>query len=624
MLDILQILPVPAGDPESGESIDLATVQVISVASLTSFLQNRSELIDNAPLLCPHQKLNPSLVKSCKYVTAKGAAKLYEHLSGGPPMLLGDSMCRDCVYARCKSLRVQKKTGEDAKEIQSLLKLKLDVSKPTFWVGKNSLKYWKSLVNKDLAIKNIMNRNESPTSSSESKNNIHHSRSGLLSSQTNGDRNIINSSKSESDKINSCKNEPLDKSDQISQVHESNLSKIRLNNVPTANTGGSKVLEPNEPDCLNNKISLRKRVIDDRPVEDERSKRIRIGGTRNSEISESIHEDSTNSHNISLRRNYNKSKSIPSPLENIDGGKTVNNTKHMKPSVIPSQEMSECFVLIEKLESTMNLLKSKLYKVCKDQQTQYEQEDNNLVDLLPNEGKKMNGELDSYDSDSVQLDHADPSVDSEHILNSKIEFNTYNVKSETPNDSSFKRNNHILKLKIEPTKSEQDSQKRRSDQNIIISENRRSKRKRINDETSDNDTSSPTNQNNESYSNSIDRVLENNKRGNVKSPELRQCYTEEGNENRWNSEAKYEETNNSMNSSGMNKEVEIVHEESRSKRQQDQVVNGDGEAKKRRQREGRDNEGDEDEESTDENGQKEFNEDILCPHGKCFVDISDI
>lgn len=68
MLDILGILPVPE------TLVDLASVQVISVASLTDWMQNRSEPVDNSPLLCPHDKLCPSLVRSCKYVTAEGVS----------------------------------------------------------------------------------------------------------------------------------------------------------------------------------------------------------------------------------------------------------------------------------------------------------------------------------------------------------------------------------------------------------------------------------------------------------------------------------------------------------------------------------------------------------------------
>uniref|UniRef100_A0A8D8YKT5 Ubiquitin carboxyl-terminal hydrolase 48 n=1 Tax=Cacopsylla melanoneura TaxID=428564 RepID=A0A8D8YKT5_9HEMI len=676
MLDILQLLPVSAGDTESREPIDLATVQVISVASLTSFLQNRLEPIDNAPLLCPHQKLNPSLVRSCKYVTAKGAAKLYDHLSGGPPLFLEDSMCRECVYGRCKSLRVQKKTGEDAKEIQSLLKLKLDVSKPTYWVGKNSLKYWKSLVNKDLAIKSIVigNENEIPASYNENKashnenkashienqNIVNHSQSGLVNSITNGDRNmvyIVNSVKSESIEI---KTEPMDTSD-TSPLSERSSSRRRLNNVSNID---SHVFETNG---LSNEIGkcnssfknnhshptsneevesrtkpvLRKRVTDEKPAGDERSKRIRMGGGRHSESiqensskiqensgrnSDSIQENSSNKHTIGLRRNYYNNKSISNPKDNTDGagGDTVHNAKHnMKPFQIRPQEMNECFVLLETVQTTIDLLKSKLNKVCKNQSMQNEQE-NEFHHHLPNEENKMNGELDRYDSDSVQYD---ANVNSEHILNSKIEFNTYTSKSKNADEISAKRKSDTLKLTIEPAKFEQDSRKRRSDQDSSIrsdedsrtssiSEKRRSKRRRAKDEMSDNDTSSPSDQNNESYSNTIDRVLENNTRGDVESPELRQCYTEELNENnRWNSD-----TNDNDNTRSSKTEVEIVGEVIKSKRKENQVMNGDEEVKRRRQRDGADNEGEEDEDSADENGQKEFNEDILCPHGELIPD----
>ncbi|KAI5753412.1 hypothetical protein M8J77_000039 [Diaphorina citri] len=618
MIDILKILPVQSENPEN--VVNLATVQVISVASLTSFLQNKSEPVDNTPLLCPHQKLSPSMVRSCKYISTEGAAKLFDHLSGGPQLFLLESICHECVQAKCEFLRVKKKTGDDAKEIQSMLKMKLDVSKPTFWVGKNSLKYWKSLVNKDLAMKKITNGVDSP--SYNENNSLNQAGNGIANVQSDDEKKQLSPISSSSDK--NVQSSPLKSNSQSNNMLDTlayNLFIDRRSNKECETNGDSIEDSVSESEVDKNSNGFRKRLLDCRHVEDEqleRTKRIRTSDRRVPSCNSSndaLQEINCNNTNTSCN---NKNTIHPKDSLNSDQvNNTGKNIKETKSSFVISPEMTECYVLMENLETTFNLFKSKFLCVLKQQQNQQQKE--NPCDKIKNLQCTRVSPQGDNDIDEHFVGPDD--VNSEQILTSKIEFNTY-VKSESL-DESFNRNNH-LHINLESQEGNVTSIEATSIMNSKLELNHVDKDLNGGQGTSlDNGgVSSPL----KSYSNSIERVLEQNKKGTVKSPDLTKCEEDNDNEvetfrrNRTydhNSCTKSTRTNQSKNEG-------LLYEDkahSRFDDKQNDQVNGDNERRKRKMKDG-DNDGEEDEESTDENTQKEFNEDILCPHGELIPDES--
>ncbi|GFG35467.1 hypothetical protein Cfor_09123, partial [Coptotermes formosanus] len=106
--------------------------------------------VDNSPVVCPHGKLNPNSLTQTKCISSVAADILYSKYEGGPRLLGDVSMCLPCVKHKCYVIRLKNKTAEDNKRIMTLLKMKLDSSEPTFWVGKNSLRCWRKLVLREI------------------------------------------------------------------------------------------------------------------------------------------------------------------------------------------------------------------------------------------------------------------------------------------------------------------------------------------------------------------------------------------------------------------------------------------------------------------------------------------
>ncbi|KAG1654322.1 Ubiquitin carboxyl-terminal hydrolase 48 [Nymphon striatum] len=103
-------------------------VEFIPTEWLINWLNNKPalEIIDNAPFLCQHSKLNPDEIGNMKCVNSSTAEKLFEIYKGGPR--LKDALCRECVKMHCEVLQMKAKSLRDNKNIASLLKEKLSSS----------------------------------------------------------------------------------------------------------------------------------------------------------------------------------------------------------------------------------------------------------------------------------------------------------------------------------------------------------------------------------------------------------------------------------------------------------------------------------------------------------------
>lgn len=120
--------------------------EVISVKWLNLWLANSKEEfepVDNSPLLCSHNRLNPDLVSNAKYITTAAADTIFGKYGGGPRLPASEALCRDCITAKCRRIKFRIKLTEDAKELSNLLKHKEELDGNGFWVGKKSLKDWR-------------------------------------------------------------------------------------------------------------------------------------------------------------------------------------------------------------------------------------------------------------------------------------------------------------------------------------------------------------------------------------------------------------------------------------------------------------------------------------------------
>ncbi|EDO30738.1 predicted protein [Nematostella vectensis] len=77
--------------------------------------------IDNSSLLCCHGRLSPEKYQYSKRISCKAADVLYTKY-GGVPRLQRDSMCRECVQRKCRSIQFRLRLNEDDKAIKALNK----------------------------------------------------------------------------------------------------------------------------------------------------------------------------------------------------------------------------------------------------------------------------------------------------------------------------------------------------------------------------------------------------------------------------------------------------------------------------------------------------------------------
>ena len=82
------------------------------------------------------------------------AEMLYEEAGKGMGRkLTPDALCGKCVKNRCRQIRLNKDSVEDAKAITIWLKEPVPAEgdeRPFFWVGKETLKRWRAIAKGDL------------------------------------------------------------------------------------------------------------------------------------------------------------------------------------------------------------------------------------------------------------------------------------------------------------------------------------------------------------------------------------------------------------------------------------------------------------------------------------------
>lgn len=109
------------------------------------------EPVDMKLFLCSHGKLDFRQLVSYKCVKRTGAQHLYDLFICDQPMTYAD-LCLSCVKYKCATLQLQKKAKSDAARITNLVKnFRADQVCEGFWVGKESLKNWKKMAERNLA-----------------------------------------------------------------------------------------------------------------------------------------------------------------------------------------------------------------------------------------------------------------------------------------------------------------------------------------------------------------------------------------------------------------------------------------------------------------------------------------
>ena len=122
---------------------------------------NAAPMIDTSPYLCPHGRLDLDNIPQVKAVNYDVAEMLYEEAGKGMGRkLTPDALCGKCVKNRCRQIKLNKESAEDAKLITMWLKEPVppasaaaaegDTERLFFWVGKETLKRWRAIAKADL------------------------------------------------------------------------------------------------------------------------------------------------------------------------------------------------------------------------------------------------------------------------------------------------------------------------------------------------------------------------------------------------------------------------------------------------------------------------------------------
>ncbi|KAK3916045.1 Ubiquitin carboxyl-terminal hydrolase 48 [Frankliniella fusca] len=108
--------------------------------------ESKTPAINNINEICPHGGVDPSKVTYMKIISAEAADVLYKRFGGGPRIQTPQALCFECVKNKCIELRLRSKITSDGKEIANLLKYRMDETERGYWVGKSTLKSWKTIV----------------------------------------------------------------------------------------------------------------------------------------------------------------------------------------------------------------------------------------------------------------------------------------------------------------------------------------------------------------------------------------------------------------------------------------------------------------------------------------------
>ncbi|XP_022171451.1 ubiquitin carboxyl-terminal hydrolase 48-like [Myzus persicae] len=110
-----------------------------------------AEKINNDPILCKHNLVDPDKVHEAKYIGSDLADKLYAIYQGGPRLKLMSSFCQACVRNKCALMYTRTLAAKHNASITEILKnwypnnnLDSEIEETSYWVGNETIKLWQS------------------------------------------------------------------------------------------------------------------------------------------------------------------------------------------------------------------------------------------------------------------------------------------------------------------------------------------------------------------------------------------------------------------------------------------------------------------------------------------------
>lgn len=109
------------------------------------------EKINNNPILCKHNLLDPDKVFEAKYIGSDFADKLYGTYEGGPRLKLKSSLCQVCIRNKCALMYNKTLAAKHSESINSILQnwsptnnSLSENEETTYWVGNETIKIWQT------------------------------------------------------------------------------------------------------------------------------------------------------------------------------------------------------------------------------------------------------------------------------------------------------------------------------------------------------------------------------------------------------------------------------------------------------------------------------------------------
>jgi len=107
--------------------------------------------INNNPILCKHNLLDPDKVFEAKYIGSDFADKLYGMYEGGPRLKLMSSLCQVCIRNKCALMYTRTLAAKHNESITAILQSwsptnnsDRENKETSYWVGNKTIKFWQT------------------------------------------------------------------------------------------------------------------------------------------------------------------------------------------------------------------------------------------------------------------------------------------------------------------------------------------------------------------------------------------------------------------------------------------------------------------------------------------------
>ena len=128
---------------------DAKAFEFIPMEWLSRYFSDPSNVtpIDTQSMQCVHGKLDLKRIQDVKAVSEEVAKELFVEAKNNMEItkrLTKESLCENCVRSQCRTIKLARNLIQDHKIITEQLKQAVPPTEEGFWVGKNTIKKWRT------------------------------------------------------------------------------------------------------------------------------------------------------------------------------------------------------------------------------------------------------------------------------------------------------------------------------------------------------------------------------------------------------------------------------------------------------------------------------------------------